>query len=87
VDPWWGAHSLQLGVMEQNPDAERFWRRHGFEEVRRQPHTSDTGYRSRIIVMRRPLDAAPGDTPPTAPGTGPAGNPLDRTLQWPLARP
>jgi GNAT superfamily N-acetyltransferase len=53
-----GARALLLGVLEQNPRAERFWQRQGFAEVDRQPYTSDTGRPSRIVVMRRTLARA-----------------------------
>jgi ribosomal protein S18 acetylase RimI-like enzyme len=50
-----GARNVTLGVLEHAPDAERFWRRMGFEEVRRQPYTSPSGRESRLIVMRQTL--------------------------------
>jgi len=50
-----GARAILLGVLEQNPRAERFWRRQGFIELDRRPYTSDTGRPSRIIVMRLDL--------------------------------
>ena len=46
-----GGTVLHLGVLEQNVPAERFWRRHGFTEVRRQPYTAASGHVSRVIVM------------------------------------
>ena len=45
----------QAGVLEHNVAAERFWRRHGFAELRRQPYTARSGHASRVIVMSRPL--------------------------------
>lgn len=42
--------AIYLGVLEHNAAAERFWRRHGFAELRRQP-----GLESRVIVMWHPL--------------------------------
>jgi GNAT superfamily N-acetyltransferase len=42
---------VHLGVLEQNGPGERFWRRHGFVEVRRQPYTAASGHVSRVIVM------------------------------------
>lgn len=51
-----GARTVTLGVLEHAPDAERFWRRMGFPEVRRQPYTSPRGRESRLIVMRRTLE-------------------------------
>ena len=50
-----GGTVIQLGVLEQNVAAERFWRRHGFAELRRQPYTARSGHPSRVIVMSRPL--------------------------------
>ncbi|MBW3570409.1 MAG: GNAT family N-acetyltransferase [Gemmatimonadetes bacterium] len=50
-----GATSIYLGVLEQNPSAERFWRSHGFQELRRQPYTAASGHQSRVIVMRHRL--------------------------------
>ena len=46
-----GGSMIRLGVLEQNPDALRFWRRQGFHELHRQPHVSDAGYRSQLVVM------------------------------------
>jgi ribosomal protein S18 acetylase RimI-like enzyme len=54
-----GGRALHLDVLEQNPRAERFWRRHGFEEVRRKPFTAATGKESTVIVMRRALASEP----------------------------
>lgn len=51
-----GARTVTLGVLEHAPDAERFWRRIGFEEIRRQPYTSPGGRESRLIVMVRTLE-------------------------------
>jgi GNAT superfamily N-acetyltransferase len=53
-----GAHTIWLAVLEENAKAERFWRRQGFEEQRRQAHTSETGHPSRVIVMRHPLSGS-----------------------------
>jgi len=45
--------AIYLAVLEENIRAERFWRRQGFEEVRRQAHTSETGNKiSQVIVMK-----------------------------------
>jgi GNAT superfamily N-acetyltransferase len=46
-----GGTVIHLGVLEHNASAERFWRRHGFAEVRRQPYTAASGRASRVIVM------------------------------------
>lgn len=53
-----GAQRVLLGVLEQNPDAERFWRRLGFGELRRQPYTAPTGHQSTLIVMSRQVPHA-----------------------------
>ncbi len=50
-----GGTVVHLGVLEHNAAGERFWRRHGFTEVRRQPYTSATGHPSRVIVMTHRL--------------------------------
>ncbi|MFL5542497.1 MAG: GNAT family N-acetyltransferase [Longimicrobiaceae bacterium] len=50
-----GGTTIHLGVLEHNAAAERFWRRHGFAELRRQPYTAASGHPSRVIVMSRPL--------------------------------
>jgi len=46
-----GGTVIHLGVLEHNASAERFWRRHGFAELRRQPYTANSGHASRVIVM------------------------------------
>jgi GNAT superfamily N-acetyltransferase len=53
-----GGAMIRIGVLEQNPDAMRFWQRQGFLELRREPHVSDTGHRSRLVVMSHPCRAA-----------------------------
>jgi ribosomal protein S18 acetylase RimI-like enzyme len=50
-----GGTAIQLGVLEHNTAAERFWRRIGFVELRCQPYTSSSGHASRVIVMRHHL--------------------------------
>ena len=50
-----GGRAIHLGVLEHNLAAERFWRRHGFAEVRRQPYTAASGQVSRVIVLSHPL--------------------------------
>lgn len=58
---WVGAQGgtvIRLGVLEQNPGAVRFWERQGFRELRREPHVSDTGHGSRLVVMARAVPAA-----------------------------
>jgi RimJ/RimL family protein N-acetyltransferase len=54
-----GGTLMQIAVLEQNPAAQRFWQRQGYEEIRRVPYVADTGKQSRLIVMRRELSAAP----------------------------
>jgi GNAT superfamily N-acetyltransferase len=49
------ARVMWLGVLEQNPLADRFWRRLGYVERERQPWVSPAGLRSTIILMSRPL--------------------------------
>ena len=47
-----GGTTLWLGVQAQNEAGERFWRRIGYEERKRQPYTSPTtGYQSTVILM------------------------------------
>ena len=52
---WIAAQSgttLWIAVQTQNEAGERFWRRMGFEERRRQPYASPrTGLQSAVIVM------------------------------------
>lgn len=58
---WVGARGgtvIRIGVLEQNPDALRFWERQGFRELRRERHVSDAGHGSRLVVMARALPAA-----------------------------
>ncbi|HEU4560340.1 MAG TPA: GNAT family N-acetyltransferase [Longimicrobium sp.] len=50
-----GGTAIYLGVLEHNAPAERFWRRHGFAELRRQPYIAASGHESRVIVMRHAL--------------------------------
>lgn len=50
-----GGTAIYLGVLEHNARAERFWRRLGFVELRRQDYTSAAGHPSRVIVMRHGL--------------------------------
>lgn len=54
-----GAGAIWLAVLEQNSSVERFWKRHGFEEQRRQAHVSETGHSSRVIVMRHQFSGSP----------------------------
>lgn len=53
-----GGTVIRLAVLEQNPHALRFWERLGFRELSRQPHVSETGYQSRVIVMAHRFVAA-----------------------------
>lgn len=50
-----GGTAVYLGVLEHNAAAERFWRRMGFQELRRERYTSAVGHASRVIVMRHRL--------------------------------
>lgn len=50
-----GGTALHVAVLEHNVCAERFWRRVGFAELRRQPYTAASGHESRVIVMRHDL--------------------------------
>jgi GNAT superfamily N-acetyltransferase len=47
-----GGTALHIAVLEHNAPAERFWRRVGFAELRRQDYTAASGHTSRVIVMR-----------------------------------
>lgn len=50
-----GARVMWLGVLEQNTNAERFWRRMGYIERERQPYVSRSGLESTLILMSLPL--------------------------------
>lgn len=47
-----GGTTIYLGVLEANPAAQRFWRRRGFQELRREPYTASSGHRGIVIIMR-----------------------------------
>lgn len=53
-----GGRAIWLAVLEQNMQAERFWREYGFLEQRRSRFTAVTGLESRAIIMRCPLGEA-----------------------------
>jgi GNAT superfamily N-acetyltransferase len=53
-----GAHSILLGVLEEEHAAERFWQRQGFSELRRDPYPPAAGGRSRKLVVLRSASAA-----------------------------
>ncbi|VWC63722.1 GNAT family N-acetyltransferase [Burkholderia lata] len=48
----WGHRTVQLAVISTNPDAEAFWRREGFAEIRRTVNPRFTGD---VIVMQRQI--------------------------------
>jgi GNAT superfamily N-acetyltransferase len=48
----WGYSMAQLAVVSTNPRAYAFWRREGFEEIRRENSPRFTGG---LIVMQRPI--------------------------------
>ncbi len=50
-----GGRTIWIGVLEENASAERFWRRLGFEEVRRESHTADGGKLHTMTVLRHDL--------------------------------
>lgn len=52
-----GGEVLQLAVSQYNAAGERFWRRMGFEETSRQPHTTVLKQQSVVILMRKTLGA------------------------------
>jgi GNAT superfamily N-acetyltransferase len=52
-----GGTAIHIGVLEHNPKAERFWRRQGFQEVRRVEWVAGTGRVGRLIIM---VDQRPG---------------------------
>lgn len=54
-----GGTAIYIGVLEHNARAERFWRRLGFAELRRQDYSSALGHPSRLIVMRYDLTGQP----------------------------
>lgn len=51
-----GARWLRLGVVDGNRRAERFWRRHGFVEVRRRLGVQMGERVNEVCVMAKPLD-------------------------------
>jgi len=55
-----GGRVIQCAVIERNTGAQRFWRRIGFREIERQDYTAPSGWKTRVIMMRRdvPADAA-----------------------------
>ena len=51
-----GARAIQLAVLENDPAAQRFWTRQGFEFVQRRAYESQSHKKTHtVIVMRRPL--------------------------------
>jgi len=64
-----GTTTLWIAVQTQNEAGERFWRRIGFEEQRRQPYASPrTGLQSAVIVMSISIAAAIRTTPSSPSG-------------------
>lgn len=49
--------TIWILVLEENSKAERFWRRQGFEEVRRGPFTAESGKAHTMIEMRHEIPA------------------------------
>lgn len=50
----WGHQNVQLAIVSTNTRAQVFWRREGFEEIRR---TSNAKFIGEIVVMQRPIIA------------------------------
>jgi ribosomal protein S18 acetylase RimI-like enzyme len=48
-----GGRVIQMSVIERNTSAERFWRRIGFREIERQDYTAPSGWKTRVIILRR----------------------------------
>jgi GNAT superfamily N-acetyltransferase len=48
-----GGRVIQTGVVQRNSGAERLWRRIGFRELERQDYTAPSGWKTRLIIMRR----------------------------------
>jgi ribosomal protein S18 acetylase RimI-like enzyme len=48
-----GGRVIQTAVIERNADAERLWRRIGFREIERQDYTAPSGWKTRVIMLRR----------------------------------
>ena len=60
-----GGRVVQTAVIERNAGAERLWRRIGFREVERQDYTAPSGWKTRVIMMRRDVSPdAPSITIP-----------------------
>ncbi|HST60478.1 MAG TPA: GNAT family N-acetyltransferase [Longimicrobium sp.] len=53
-----GGETISLAVLEQNTQAERFWRRLGFAEIERTPFVASTGLTSGAIIMRQRIAPA-----------------------------
>jgi hypothetical protein len=48
----WGYRSLQLAAISTNPGGLAFWRREGFEDIRR---TTNQRFTGDVIVMERTI--------------------------------
>lgn len=61
-----GGRVIQTAVIERNSGAERLWRRIGFREIERQDYTAPSGWKTRIIILRRDVspDASSITIPP-----------------------
>lgn len=60
-----GGRVIQMAVIERNTSAERFWRRIGFVETGRQDYTAPSGWKTRVIILRRDVSPdAPSITIP-----------------------
>lgn len=70
-----GARWLRLGVVADNNPAERFWRKHGFLEVRRRMGVETGGQLANVRVLIKPLtDATPADYLALVPRDAPDSN-------------
>src|SRR4051812_2465850 len=48
-----GGRIIQTAVIERNSGAERLWRRIGFREIERQDYVAPSGWKTRVIMLRR----------------------------------
>ncbi|MBN1551667.1 GNAT family N-acetyltransferase [bacterium] len=58
-----GAKSFRLGVVEQNPNAVKFWRRMGFEIVEKRENVMAGKQSNTVIVMQKILDLTAPEPP------------------------
>jgi ribosomal protein S18 acetylase RimI-like enzyme len=59
-----GGEAIHLSVLDGNPAAKRFWRRHGFQERYRKRFVAATGHASKAVVMSQRI------APPAPPNPG-----------------